>query len=276
MLFVDDDHADVGERGQHRDPRSHDDASLSGPDTPPLVGALALGQRAMEQRDLGPHVVLETLQERHRQCDLGHQHERAATGGQGRAHCRRVDRALAAGRRAFEQHSGVGSRRNQRRDPVDGRRLLRCQRRLGRHGSTGRLRPAFARPPLHGHRFERQQAAPEQAGNRTRAVTLGKARGADRFRGRRQLGEQGALARAQTVVCGLRSRGQPHLALDLLARLRRPDLPVGLHAAVGTWTHHSLDTLEHARGKHVADHQRRWREVVRRDVARQRHLERRE
>ena len=51
VLLVDDHQADVRERRHERDPRPDDDVRLAGPDPPPLVGALALAQRRVQQRD---------------------------------------------------------------------------------------------------------------------------------------------------------------------------------------------------------------------------------
>ena len=67
--------------------------------------------------------------------------------------------------------------------------------------------------------------------------------------------------------------GQPRSALRLLARLRGPHRPLDLHAPVDLAAD-PLDALEHSRRQHLANDDGRWREVVSRDVARERDLQR--
>ena len=70
------------------------DPGLAGADAAPLVGALALGERAVQQCHVDAQVVLQPVKQRHRQGNLRHQHERAAAGVQRRPDGRGVDAVL--------------------------------------------------------------------------------------------------------------------------------------------------------------------------------------
>jgi hypothetical protein len=79
VLLVDDDDADVGEWRQHCNARTDHDACLAALDAPPLVAALALRERTVEQRDLRADVVLEPLEQWHGQSDLRDEDQRTTS-----------------------------------------------------------------------------------------------------------------------------------------------------------------------------------------------------
>ena len=71
VLLVDDDDARIGQRRERGDARAHDDPDLARADAPPLVGALALAQRAVQQGDFLAQIVAQPIQQRHRQAISG-------------------------------------------------------------------------------------------------------------------------------------------------------------------------------------------------------------
>ena len=91
MLLVDDDQADVGERREHRRARPDADPRLAAAQPQPLVVALALAERRVQDRDDVPEARLEAPERLRRERDLGHEHDRAAPGGERRLR-RRADR----------------------------------------------------------------------------------------------------------------------------------------------------------------------------------------
>ena len=84
MLLVDDDQADVGERREHRRARPDADARLARAQPEPLVVALALTEPRVQHRDDVAEARLEPPDGLGREADLGHEHDRAAAGGERR------------------------------------------------------------------------------------------------------------------------------------------------------------------------------------------------
>ena len=74
-----------------------DDADLAGRDPAPLVRALPLPQRAVDERDVFIEVVAQPVEERHREGDLRHEDEHAAADRPGMRDGGGVDGRLAAG-----------------------------------------------------------------------------------------------------------------------------------------------------------------------------------
>ena len=64
VLLVDDHEADVLERRQQRRPRPDDDVRVAGPDPAPLVGALALAEPRVEDRDADREVGAQAVDDR--------------------------------------------------------------------------------------------------------------------------------------------------------------------------------------------------------------------
>ena len=109
MLLVDDDEPDVGQRREDGQPRADDEVHVARPDPPPLVGPLARPDGRVDQRDPGVEVGPQPVDERQRQRDLGHQHERRPAGIETGGDRLDVDGRLAAAGDP-SRSSGVGSR----------------------------------------------------------------------------------------------------------------------------------------------------------------------
>ena len=103
VLLVDDDDADVGERGEDREARADDDVDVAGPDPPPLVRAFAFAEARVEQRDARLEIRAEPVDERHREGDLGDEDEGRPAGRERRGDRLDVDRGLAAAGHAVEE-----------------------------------------------------------------------------------------------------------------------------------------------------------------------------
>ena len=103
VLLVDDDEPDIGQRSDDGQPRPDDDVHLARPDAPPLVGALAVAEARVDERDPRVEVRPQPVDERQGQGDLGDQDEGRPAGlerGRDRLH---VDRGLAAAGHPVEQ-----------------------------------------------------------------------------------------------------------------------------------------------------------------------------
>ena len=186
VLLVDDDQARVGQRREGGDARANHDLYLVGPDAPPFVGSLTLPQGAVQQRDFDAQIVLNSLEQGHRQGDLGHQHQRSPAGRQRGLDRRRVDSRLAARGRALEQHSGRAPLADELADALNRRALLGAQLRMGRPRSAAHSRAAGQGAPLDAHALDAHQAASCKSRQGARPVLGGEAGGADRGRRRRR------------------------------------------------------------------------------------------
>ena len=65
-------------RGKDREPRPDDDVSLARPDPAPLVGALAVTETGMDERDPRIEIRPQAVDERQCEGDLGNEDERRA------------------------------------------------------------------------------------------------------------------------------------------------------------------------------------------------------
>ena len=200
VLLVDDDDAHVRERRDDGQPRPDDDVDLAAPDTAPLVGALAVAEARVDERDPRIEVGPEPIDERQGERDLGHEHERGTPRGEGRTDRLDVDRGLATARHAVQEQGARIPLLDRPRDAFHGGGL--------RLGQLGRPRPTAARPGRsRGQRPARPfphaslgEAAPNQGGEGRRPVPPGHVGRRDAIRryGRtRQLRERVDLARTQ-------------------------------------------------------------------------------
>ncbi len=150
---------------------------------------------------------------------------------------RRVDRALAARRRTLDEQRRVAPLSDQLADALGHCRLLRAELRVVGQRAARRFGPALARPPLDPHHLDVDVATSGKAADRARAVSRGEIGGCDR------LGRLTQLVRAESRCRGPRRTsadasasspavGDAHLALDLLARRGRADVPLRRNAAV--------------------------------------------
>ena len=126
VLFVDDHHAQVGERREHRRARADQDAMDAARALQPDVEPLRVRERGV-QRGGGPEALPKARRGLRRQGDFRHQHQRLFAALQDFGDDAQIDLGLAAAGDAVEQ---VRGRRAQGlNDAVDGGRL----RRAGRH-----------------------------------------------------------------------------------------------------------------------------------------------
>ena len=205
MLLVDDDEPEPGDRREDRRARPDRDPRLAGAQAPPLVVALALAERGVQQRDGVAEARLEAPDGLRGQRDLRHEHDHALAALERPRGGAQVDLGLARAGDAVQQVLAAGVDRRERRRlrrgqldrAVDGRprqRLAALRARLDRH------QPALLQPP------QRAEVLARRA---------------------RQAVEQRALALAQPLAVEARGRPprpQPHarLARPAAARARAP------------------------------------------------------
>ena len=116
MLLVEDDQAEVVDGREDGAARADGDPGLVRPEAAPLVVALALGQRGVQQRDRVPEARLEARDRLRRERDLGHEHDHALPAGQARLRRAEVHLGLARAGDAVQQ---VGAARVDGRERVD-------------------------------------------------------------------------------------------------------------------------------------------------------------
>ena len=141
MLLVDHDQPEVGDRREHGRARADGDPRLAGPQPPPLVVALALAERRVQQRHRVAEPSLEAGDGLRRQRDLRHQHDHPAPARERLRARAQVDLGLARPGDAVQQlraalpdggdrgvllgrelHRAVGGRVGPRRPPPRPRR----------------------------------------------------------------------------------------------------------------------------------------------------------
>ena len=111
VFLVDADHAERGERREHRRARADDDGRLALDDPLPLVPPLGLGQAGVEQRDAVAEARAEAAERLRGERDLRHEDDRAAAGRERGLAGADVDLGLpAAGRAGQEDVAAAGSR----------------------------------------------------------------------------------------------------------------------------------------------------------------------
>ena len=170
MLLVDDDHAEPGERREHRRARADRDPRVAAAQPRPLAQPRGLRQPGVQDRDEVAEPRAKPRGELRRQRDLGHQHQRGAPGGErGRDHPQ-VDLGLAAAGHAVQEERRerpalglrvgtrpiAGGRRPAERgeDLVDRTRLLVGERGRRGHRQRGAARRRGDRRLALGHRRE--------------------------------------------------------------------------------------------------------------------------
>jgi hypothetical protein len=160
VLLVDDDHPELRHRREHRRARPERDPGAPRAEPSPLIVALAVGEAAVEHRDLVAETRAEARRELRRERDLGDQHQRPAPG---REHARdrlEIDLGLAGAGDAVEQKRAVARGVDRRREGLErgGLPRRRRERHFGRRddrtpGIAGHLAGAArAEPQL----FERR------------------------------------------------------------------------------------------------------------------------
>ena len=104
VLLVDHDQRQVGHRRKHRRARAYHNVALAVADALPLLGALVVGERRVQDGDLVAEDLVQIGGHRRRQPDLRHQQNRRAPLGQHRLHGRQIHRRLARSGDAVQQH----------------------------------------------------------------------------------------------------------------------------------------------------------------------------
>ena len=181
VLLVDDDHADVGQRRDDRQPRPDDDVDVAGADPAPLVGALAVAETRMDaarRARRGPRAADRPAAARARSPARAR-----APAGRPRAPPRSPRRRSRSCRRRSRRRAGAGAGRapRSRRGPArrprpgPGSRSLAAGRPPRRPAARAGERPARAFADL-----GLGQAAPDEPGDGRRSVAAGQV-------GRRQL-----------------------------------------------------------------------------------------
>jgi hypothetical protein len=95
MLFVDHDQGEIGNRCEHGGTRPDHDSGFATANTAPLVGALVVGQRRMQNRDLVAKNVVKISCRGWRETDLRHQQNGRAPRLQYRLHGGKIHGGLA-------------------------------------------------------------------------------------------------------------------------------------------------------------------------------------
>ena len=103
VLLVDDDQPEVGDRREDGGARADGDPRLAGAQAPPLVVALALAERGVQQRDGVAEARLEAPDGLRRERDLRHEHDHALAALQRRGGGAQVDLGLARAGHAVQQ-----------------------------------------------------------------------------------------------------------------------------------------------------------------------------
>ena len=130
MLFIDDDRAEIIERGEHRRPRADGDALRPIAQREPGVVALAVAEGGMEHRDLIAEDGAESVDRLRCECDLRHEDDRALPLRDDVLQQFDVDERLAAAGDAVQERHRAGRGGGQR---VDRRALGQCRRVVMRH-----------------------------------------------------------------------------------------------------------------------------------------------
>ena len=194
MLLVDDDQADLGQRGENRQAGPDHEIDRSGPDPAPLVRPLAVAQARVEQGDSDVQLGPQAIDDRQGQGDLGHEQEARPAELEGRRDRLDIDGRLAAARHPVEQERrGVGLLEGPPNEP--GRLGLRPGQARGlRPGPAPSRRPAGVGPPGPLADLDRDQAAPGEPGQGRRPVASGQLRPGHPSGLSGQLGQEVALA----------------------------------------------------------------------------------
>ena len=202
VLLVDDDDAEIGDRGEHRGPRADDHAGLPGGDAAVLGAAPAPAEAAVQHRDRCAEPGREPGGDLRRERDLGDEHDRPPPELERVLDEAQVDLGLARPRDAVDEHVAATGLQE-----LDARRdggLLR----------GGQL-DADIRPGRGRHRLERHQPAlvhPPDGGPR-------------RPGGGDQIGERQGREPGVGQDLGL-AGGRPLAAQDAHPQLRRAGLGV--------------------------------------------------
>ncbi len=111
VLFVDDDQREIGDRGEDRRPRADDHARFAALDAVPLLGALAIGERGVQDGNFVAENLVQVGGDGGSQADFRDEQDGGASGFEHAAHGGQIDRGLARSGDAVQQHAGELARR---------------------------------------------------------------------------------------------------------------------------------------------------------------------
>ena len=232
VLLVDDDQPEVRDRGEDGGARADGDPRLARAQPPPLVVALALPQRGVQQRDGVAEARLEAADGLRRERDLGHEHDHALAALERRGGGAQVDLGLARAGDAVQQVRPARLDGRRARPPGRASAPPRgcgrgpCAARGGAGAAPISHQPARLEPPQRG-----RARRPAGAGSRSSSARwlLGQplARRAARRRDAPTARVRGLPARRQHERQRPRGRravllGHPQRERDEVGRARRP------------------------------------------------------
>ena len=110
MLFVDDDEREIGDGGEDRGARADDHARVAALDAVPLLGALLVGERGVQDGDFVAEDLMQIGGDGGRQTDFRDEQDGGASGFEHRAHGGEIDRGFAGAGDAVQQHAGKFAR----------------------------------------------------------------------------------------------------------------------------------------------------------------------
>ena len=124
VLFVDDDQREIGDRREDSRTRAHDHARFAALDAMPLLRALFVGERGMQDRNFVAEDLMQIGGNGGREADFRNQKNGGAARFKHRAHAGEINRRLARARYAVQKHAGKLSRVDGFAQPIE-RGLLR-------------------------------------------------------------------------------------------------------------------------------------------------------
>ena len=95
VLFIDDDQRKIGNRREHGGTRTYDHARFAALDAVPLLRALLVGKRRMQNRDFVAKNLMQISCNRGRKSNLRHEKNGRASGFEHCTHSRQINRRLA-------------------------------------------------------------------------------------------------------------------------------------------------------------------------------------
>ncbi len=230
VLLVDHDQPEVAHRREDGRARADRDPRLAAPQPPPLVVALALAERRVQQRDGVAEARLEAPDGLRRERDLRHEHDHARAALERRRGRAQVDLGLARAGDAVEQVRAARGDRGDRAacSAVSSTAASACghgQRRAPPVARPDRHQPARLEPP---QRAEVAARGPRQRGEQ-RPLVLGQPLAVQRARPSAPPTARSAACRAAAARATARAPASSSTPPPSTARARRA--PAGTESA---------------------------------------------
>ena len=106
VFFVDDDEREIADRSEDSRARADDHARFSALDAVPLLGALVVGKRGVQDGDFVAEDLMEIGGDGGRQANFRHEQNGGASRFEHRAHARQIDGGFPGAGNAMQQHAG--------------------------------------------------------------------------------------------------------------------------------------------------------------------------